>query len=81
MSLASNWTIFTVPWTTSVSGETAPTHAYALHSMPTWVLLLGAFIGFQVLAVLLNVVRQLVSILSWRLDDGLLMTRPGPPKR
>jgi hypothetical protein len=61
MGLASNGTSLPVPWISETYGIMPPIRPSFLDSAPTWVLLVGAFFGLQILAVVLNVLRQLVS--------------------
>jgi sterol 14-demethylase len=64
MGLASNGTSFTVPWVLETYGKMAPIRPSFLDSAPSWVLLVGAFFGLQILAVALNILRQLVGPMS-----------------
>jgi hypothetical protein len=59
---AVNATSFTVPWIKSTFSSTgaAPLLDGLMNKFPIWVLLLGSFFGIQVIAVVLNVLRQLV---------------------
>jgi sterol 14alpha-demethylase len=61
MGLANNGTSFSVPWISETYGIMPPIRPSFLDSAPAWVLLVGAFFGLQILAVVLNVLRQLVS--------------------
>jgi len=63
MGPPTNGTAFTAPWAVSPSFIRVSTlHASFLESTPTWVLLLVGFFGVQILAVVLNVLRQLVRL-------------------
>lgn len=55
-----NGTSFTVPWVTSTFGKTAYLQNSFLDKAPTWAIILVGFFGVQLLAVVVNVLRQLI---------------------
>jgi hypothetical protein len=63
MAMATNGTSFTVPWITSTFKNPSSTNPLSgiMETVPMWALLLGGFFGVQIVAIILNVLRQVVS--------------------
>lgn len=66
-SFKMNTTIFQAPWTSSKANFALP----SIEALPTWALVVSGIVGVQVLAVVLNLLVQLVSINCFLLAETL----------